>query len=104
MMTGDDYDHDREVCIPDPRDYGVAFACASRCERDGSVSMAEARQQIAHELVGIPSWYELTEAEREDAAAEARTWLRAARRAGIAPLPPRAPACSGVTQFCPVCV
>src|SRR6266516_2913774 len=58
---------------------------ASQCERDRSLRLAEARQQIAHENAFLPAWAELSEAEREDAAAAACWWLRAAIRASIAP-------------------
>jgi hypothetical protein len=57
---------------------------ASQCERDRSLRLAEARQQIAAEGCFLPTWAELAEAERELAALEARNWLRAAQRSGLA--------------------
>jgi hypothetical protein len=63
---------------------GVTVAYASQCERDRSLLLAEARQDIAHEGVLVPRWGQLTDYDREMAALEARNWLRAAVRCGIA--------------------
>jgi hypothetical protein len=81
---------------------GVVIGYASQRERDQSVRLAQARQEIAHHRTGyIPAWDELGRAEQEDAALEARNWLRAAVLCGLvpedggvpAPLPPlKAPA------------
>jgi hypothetical protein len=59
---------------------------ASQAERDRSLRLAEARQELAHGGVGyVPPWAELTEAEREKSALEARNWLRAAVACGLIP-------------------
>lgn len=62
---------------------GVAFTYTSQGERDRSLRLAEARQQLAHEGAFLPTWQELTDAERIDSELEARNWLRAADRAGL---------------------
>jgi hypothetical protein len=63
---------------------GVVVTYASLAERDRSRRLAEARQEIAHESASfLPPWEELTEAERERSALEARNWLRAAVCAGL---------------------
>lgn len=60
-------------------------------ERDQSRRLAEARQQLAHEVGYLPTWGELTDHEREVAMLDARNYLRAARRCGlIGPDSPRA--------------
>jgi len=63
---------------------GVIVTYASQCERDRSWMLAEARQAIAHEGVLLPAWAELTDLHREMSALEARNWMRAAVRCGIA--------------------
>jgi hypothetical protein len=72
-----------EVRIQMP-DSGVIVTYASQCERDRSLRLAEARQALAHEGVLATPWTELADDEREMAALEARNWLRAAIRSGIA--------------------
>jgi hypothetical protein len=63
----------------------VIAAYENQRERDQALCLAEARQALAHAGVGyVPPWAELTEDEREKAALEARSWLRAAISAGIA--------------------
>jgi hypothetical protein len=66
-----------EVRIPVPGS-GILIDYASRDERERSLRLAQARQQIAHDGCFLPSWAELTDAEQEIAAVEARNWLRAA--------------------------
>jgi hypothetical protein len=83
-MRTDDDRHGGEIRVTAPGS-SVVMTYASQCERDRSSRLAEARQQLAHEGALLPAWAELSEAEREDAAIEARNWLRAAIRAGIAP-------------------
>jgi hypothetical protein len=56
----------------------------SQCERDRSLQLAKARQEIAGWAGYIPPWAELAGGDREMAALEARNWLRAAVRCGIA--------------------
>jgi hypothetical protein len=68
------------ICLPGSN---VIVDYADQAERDGSLRLAEARQQIAHEGVIAPTWAELTDYEREMATLEARSWLRAAARAGL---------------------
>jgi hypothetical protein len=63
---------------------GVVITYTSRCERDRSLRLAEARQDLAHESGMCPPWADLTEADRERSAMDARYWLTAAIRAGIA--------------------
>ncbi len=55
----------------------------SQGERDRTLRLAEARQQIAHEGNGNPTWQELTDDERGTSELAARNWLRAAERAGL---------------------
>jgi hypothetical protein len=62
----------------------VIVTYASQCERDRSLRLAEARQGIAERTGYIPPWAELAEGDREMATLEARNWLRAALRCGIA--------------------
>jgi hypothetical protein len=56
---------------------------ASQCERDRSLRLAQARQELAERDAGLPSWAALTGAEHEDATLEARNWLRAGEAAGL---------------------
>lgn len=56
---------------------------ASQCERDRSLRLAQARQALAARGAGLPGWQDLTGAEREDAALEARNWLRAGEASGL---------------------
>jgi hypothetical protein len=62
----------------------VVVTYASQRERDRSLRLARARQDIADEGGTCPTWAELTDGEQEMAALEARNWLRAAVRCGIA--------------------
>jgi len=62
----------------------VVVTYDSQCERDRSLQLAEARQEIAERTGYIPPWAELGDGDREMAALEARNWLRAAVRCGIA--------------------
>ena len=62
----------------------VIVTYASQGERDRSLRLAEARQEIAERTGYIPPWAELAEGDREMATLEARNWLRAALRCGIA--------------------
>jgi hypothetical protein len=62
---------------------GVAFTYTSQGERDRSLRLAEARQQLAHEGSFLPTWQELTDDERATSEVAARNWLRAAVRAGL---------------------
>jgi hypothetical protein len=62
---------------------GVAFTYTSQGERDRSLRLAEARQQLAHEGSFLPTWQELTDDERAMSEVEARNWLRAAARADL---------------------
>jgi hypothetical protein len=73
----------REIRIPVPGS-GVLIDYASQAERDRSLWLAEARQELAHRGCFLPPWPALTDAERELAAVEARNWLRAAATAGMA--------------------
>jgi hypothetical protein len=63
---------------------GVVATYASQCERERSLRLAEARQDIAQQAGYIPPWAELADGDRELAALDARNWLRAAVRSGIA--------------------
>ena len=83
-MRTDDDRHGGEIRVTAPGS-NVVMTYASQCERDRSLRLAEARQQIAHQNAFLPAWAELTEAEREDSAVAACWWLRAAIRASIAP-------------------
>jgi hypothetical protein len=66
----------------------VMIMYASQCERDRSLRLARARQELAERGAGLPGWAALRDAERESAALEARNWLRAGEAAGlIAPCP-----------------
>jgi hypothetical protein len=66
----------------------AVITCACQCERARSLRLAQARQDLAERGAGLPGWAALTGAEREDAALEARDWLRAGEAAGlIAPCP-----------------
>ena len=76
----------------------VIVTYASQSERDRSLRLAEARQDIAHESGYIPAWAELAEGDREISALEARNWLRAAVRCGIADPRPGAAAADGDEQ------
>lgn len=51
---------------------------ASQLERDRSLRLAEARQEIAEQGVLVLGWDDLPAREREMAALEARNWVRAA--------------------------
>lgn len=62
---------------------GFMVTYRSQGERDRTLRLAEARQQIAHEGNGNPTWQELTEDERGTSELSARNWLRAAERAGL---------------------
>ena len=62
----------------------VIVTYASQCERDRSLRLAEARQEIAERTGYIPPWEDLADGDREMAVLEARNWLRAAVRCGIA--------------------
>jgi hypothetical protein len=62
---------------------GVVATYASQTERNRSILLARARQDLAHKGVLAPRWQELTEREREGAVLEARNWLRAAVLAGL---------------------
>jgi hypothetical protein len=62
---------------------GFMVTYASQGERERTLRLAEARQQIAHEGNGNPAWQELTEDERGTSELSARNWLRAAQRAGL---------------------
>src|SRR5690348_617935 len=64
---------------------GVVIGYASQGERDQSVRLAQARQEIAHRTGYIPAWDELGQAGQEDATLEARNWLRAAVLCGLGP-------------------
>ena len=61
----------------------VIVTYTSQGERDRSLRLAEARQEIASGPVYTPPWAELADGDREMAALEARNWLRAAVRRGI---------------------
>lgn len=53
--------------------------------RGQAVAVAAARQAIAHEAQSfLPTWEQLTDKERVDAAVTAGWWLEAVRRAGLA--------------------
>jgi hypothetical protein len=62
----------------------VIVTYASQCERDRSLQLAEARQDLAEKTGYIPPWADLADGDRELSALEARNWLRAAVRCGIA--------------------
>lgn len=62
---------------------GVVAEYASRRERDQSLRLAQARQQVAERTGYIPAWSELGEGDREVATLEARNWLRAAIGCGL---------------------
>jgi hypothetical protein len=62
---------------------GVVATYVSQQERDRSVRLAEARQEIAERTGYIPAWGELAEGDRELAIMEARNWLRAAILCGL---------------------
>jgi len=68
---------------------GVSYSFISQDERDRSLQLAVARQQIAHEGTFLPTWQELTDDERATSEVAARNYLRAAVRAGL--LPERTP-------------
>jgi hypothetical protein len=72
----------REIRIPMPGS-GVLIDYASQAERDRSLWLAEARQELAHRGCFLPPWSALTDAERQLAAVGARNWLRAAATAGL---------------------
>jgi hypothetical protein len=57
----------REIRIPVPGS-GVLIDCASQAERDRSLRLAEARQELAHRGCFLPPWPALTDKERELAA------------------------------------
>ena len=76
-MAGDD-----KILIRLP-ETGVVVDYASQLERDRSVSLAQARQQIAERTGYIPPWDELAEGDQELAILEARNWLRAAILCGL---------------------
>ena len=61
----------------------VMISYASQCERDRSLRLAQARQELAERRAGLPGWVVLTDAECEDATLEARNWLRAGEAAGL---------------------
>jgi hypothetical protein len=78
-----EHDQAREVRISSPGS-GVTVVYASQDERDRSLRLAEAHQQLEHEGIGHfsgPKWCWLTTQEQEIAAVDARNWLRAAERA-----------------------
>jgi len=62
---------------------GVVVDYASQRERDQSLLLAQARQQIAERTGYIPGWDELGTEDQETAALEARNWLRAAVECGL---------------------
>lgn len=50
------------------------------------LALAKARQQLAHDGTGyVPTWEELTDAEREQSLAPARNYLESAINAGLVP-------------------
>lgn len=82
MTTGQSSSAHSEIRVPLP---GSRFTVTYRSqgERDRALRLAEARQQIAHEGNGNPTWQELTDDERGTTELAARNWLRAAERAGL---------------------
>lgn len=62
---------------------GFMVTYRSQGERERTLRLAEARQQIAHEGSALPTWQELTDDERGTTELSARNWLRAAERAGL---------------------
>jgi hypothetical protein len=66
----------------------VVVTYASGYERDRSVRLARARQEIAERGCLLPGWAELSAAERGMAALEARNWLWAGIAAGLIPAYP----------------
>lgn len=62
---------------------GFMVTYESQGERERTLRLAEARQQIAHEGNRNPTWQELTDDERGTSELSARNWLRAAKRAGL---------------------
>jgi hypothetical protein len=61
----------------------VVITYTSQRERDRSLRLAQARQEIAEREADGPSWAALAEDEREAAALEARNWLRTGEAAGL---------------------
>jgi hypothetical protein len=66
----------------------VMVMYATQCERDRSLRLAQACQDLAERGAGLPGWATLDDAERENTALEARNWLRVGEATGlIAPYP-----------------
>ncbi|RSN38615.1 hypothetical protein DMC64_41860 [Amycolatopsis sp. WAC 04197] len=52
------------------------------------LTLAQARQQLAHDCAYLPTWDELTPQEQQDSLAPARNYLEAAINAGLIPTAP----------------
>ncbi len=74
--------NDGEVRVAGPHGTGIVITYASQCERNRSLRLAQARQALAARGAGLPGW-QVTGAEQEDAALEARNWLRAGEASGL---------------------
>lgn len=74
--------HSTEIRVPLPGS-GFMVTYRSQGERDRTLRLAEARQQLAHDGNGNPTWQELTDDERGTSELSARNWLRAAEIAGL---------------------
>ncbi|MFF4413019.1 hypothetical protein ACFYY8_10850 [Streptosporangium sp. NPDC001559] len=61
----------------------IAFHYADDTERGHAEKLAATRHRLLNEGTSHPAWEELTDGERERAAAEAAWYLRAGRRAGL---------------------
>jgi hypothetical protein len=77
----DDDDGEVRIAIPGS---GVVITYRSQRQRDQPLRLAEARQQLAHEGTFLPAWSELTPGEQETSAIEARNYMNAIDRAGLA--------------------
>ncbi len=75
--------NDGEVRVAGPQGTGIVITYASQCVRDRSLRLAQARQALAARGAGLPGWQDLTGAEQEDGALEARNWLRAGEASGL---------------------
>ena len=75
--------NDGEVRVAGPHGTGIVITYASQCERDRALRLARARQDLAVRGAGLPGWQDLTGADQEDAALEARSWLRAGEASGL---------------------
>lgn len=71
------------VIASDLISFGPGPGWTSPAEHGLSLRLARERQQLSHEGVYNPTWLELTIAEQDSAALDARNYLRSALRAGL---------------------